>query len=91
MRLFTSERFQKDYKEFTNVLLEIDNEDTKKRLDSLLNELVRYVREIDSRHEELYSLQQPLTSLEDTKQNLISVRRKIDRIVKDWYETKSSR
>ena len=90
MRLFTSERFQKEYKEFSRVLAEIDHEETKKRLDSLLNELVREVKAIDARHEELILQQKLPAMVEDTRNNLLGTRKKIDRLIRDWQSSRST-
>lgn len=87
MRLFTSERFQKEYAEFSRILNEIDDNETKKRLDNLLNSLVREVRAIDSKHEELLMSNKLPTAIEDSKTNLLETRKKIDRLIRDWKES----
>lgn len=89
MRLFTSERFQKEYQEFSRVLNEITHEETKKRLDNLLNELVREVKDIDKNHEELLINKKLPGFVDDSRTNLLEIRKKIDRLIKDWKASKN--
>lgn len=84
MQLFTSERFQKEYQEFSRVLAEIDHHETKQRLDSLLNQLVREVKSIDARHEDMIMQKKLPAMVGDSRNNLLETRKKIDRVIRDW-------
>lgn len=88
MRLFTSERFQKEYKLFSSKLEEITNLETKKKLDDLLNQLVREVKAIDARHEDFILTRKIPSSVEDSRTNLLEVRKRIDRLIRDWDESR---
>jgi hypothetical protein len=55
LTLFKSERFQKEYKEFSNKIDTIENEDLKNQLYGLLGNLVNEVKKLDSQHLDITS------------------------------------
>jgi hypothetical protein len=77
MLLQKSERFLKEYKSFSERISKIENENLKTELTSLLGQLVNEVKTIDAQHEEIVLIKKMPDGVNDTKNVLMSIRKKI--------------
>lgn len=84
MRLFNSERFQKEYKDFKSKISQIDNERVKKELSALLDRLVEQVKAIDRKHEDLTQQTRLPNTIDDVRNELFETRKKITTKLSDW-------
>jgi hypothetical protein len=83
LTILRSEKFQKDYEDYKTAISLLTNPDTKKRADQLLTKLVNEVKIIDSRHQELFLTGNVPSRLDESKLNIASIRKQLDRIVKN--------
>jgi uncharacterized coiled-coil DUF342 family protein len=78
MLLENSERFQKEYREFSEEIAKISDERVKNETKDLLNRLVAAVRDIDRRHTDMFMTRTKLpSSIDDAKNNVVDIRKKI--------------
>jgi predicted nuclease with TOPRIM domain len=84
LELIKSQRFQEEYKSYRSRIDKITNTDTRARLDALLGTLVNEVRKLDNQHQEMFSGNKVPSSLSDSRYSILTVRKKIDTILKDW-------
>jgi prefoldin subunit 5 len=78
MLLENSERFQKEYREFTETINKINDERVKSEISILLNRLLSAVRDIDRRHADITMSRTKLpTSVGETKDTITELRKKI--------------
>ena len=83
LTILRSEKFQKDYEDYKTAISLLTNPDTKKRADQLLTKLVNEVKFIDSRHQELFLTGNTPARLDESKMNIASIRKQLDRILKN--------
>ena len=78
LTLLKSERFQKEYKEFSDKINTIENEDLKNQLSGLLGNLVNEVKKLDSQHVDIMSsVTRPDVS--DAKMTILELRKTLVR------------
>ena len=87
MLLQKSERFLTEYKWFSDRIAKIENENLKTELTALLGQLVNEVKAIDAQHAEIALIRKMPDGIDDTKNSLMSIRRKIASRL-DEYERK---
>lgn len=90
LTLLKSDRFQKEYTEFRNMIDGIENERVKKECTELLTKLVREVKQLDSQHGELLNRNQSPGLNTDTKQRIFEIRRLLSKVLSDYKESKAS-
>ena len=83
MLLSTNPRFIQEYKELSEKISKISNQDKKTELNELLKKLVAEVKAIDSDHQELAFSPKLSTDAAERKQNLITIRKNLFDRVKD--------
>jgi hypothetical protein len=83
MLLSNNPRFIKEYKELSEKIFKISNEDKKNELNDLLKKLVAEVKAIDSDHQELVFSPKLSSDAVDRKQNLITIRKNLFDKIKD--------
>lgn len=77
MLISKSEKFLKEYNEFKSAAESVSREDIKKDLQKMISELVVTVKNLDQIHEELFINRQRIDSVSDSKEKIISLRKKI--------------
>lgn len=87
MLLQKSERFLTEYKWFSDRIAKVQNENLKSELTGLLSQLVNEVKTIDAQHEEIVLIKKMPDGVNDTKNTLMSIRKKIASKLDD-YERK---
>lgn len=77
-KVFNSERFQNDLKKYNSVLEKITNEEEKKELQKLINDLILNVKRMDNMYLDMvYSNQ--LTSIgTEMREKIIDIRKKLE-------------
>jgi hypothetical protein len=83
MLLSNNPRFISEYKELSEKISKISNEDKKNELNDLLKKLVAEVKAIDSDHQELVFGSKLSADAANRKQNLIIIRKNLFDKVKD--------
>jgi len=89
MKLETSEKFKKEFEDYRERIEKISKESLKLELTGLLKEMLSKVRSIDVQHNQLFERKSLPTSVVDTRSNLLEIRRKIDKKLKDWERAES--
>lgn len=81
--LENSERFKKEYREFSDKISKIENEQLRKELSAKLTELLKEVRYIDSQHEEILMRKALPATVPETRSKLAEIRKYLDRRLKE--------
>lgn len=77
MQLIKHPRFQQEYKQWFEKINRISQEETKNDLTKLLTQLVNEVKKIDSHHSEMLGRTGLDMTINETRQNITDLRRKI--------------
>jgi hypothetical protein len=86
LTLLKSERFQKEYKEFSDKINTVENEDLKNQLSGLLGNLVNEVKKLDSQHVDIMSsVTRP--DVGDIKTTILELRKTISRRLDEYANT----
>ena len=86
LTLLKSERFQKEYKEFSDKINTVENEDLKNQLSGLLGNLVNEVKKLDSQHVDIMSsVTRP--DVGDIKTAILELRKTISRRLDEYSKT----
>jgi hypothetical protein len=83
MLLSNNPKFISEYKDLSEKISKISNEDKKNELNDLLKKLVAEVKAIDSDHQELVFSPKLSTDAVERKQNLAAIRKKLFDRIKD--------
>jgi len=84
MLLENSERFQKEYKEFSEKISKINNEKVQTETKELLNRLLAEVRDIDRKHMDMLMARSNLPmAVKESKDVLTNLRKKIQSKLQD--------
>jgi hypothetical protein len=84
LSLYNSEPFQKEYNDFKNRIDQITDLRVKSDLENLLFRLEQKVKSMDSQHVEMIISKQMKSLGSDFKDDIIELRRSIDKKLKDW-------
>jgi hypothetical protein len=84
LELIKSQRFQEEYQMYQTKIEKISNEDIKNQATVLLKTLVNEIKKLDSQHQDMFSGNQIPMGLGDVRSNITSIRKKIDRLCKDY-------
>ena len=84
LELIKSQRFQTEYQEYCNKIEKITNSDIKNQATNLLKTLANEVKKLDNQHQEMFSGNQIPMGLGDVRNGIVSIRKKLDTLVKDW-------
>ena len=85
--LFESERFQNEYKNFTARANKITNEDDRKSVLVLIDQLAATVRRIDGYHEEVMVTRNPSGDIHELRNNIQRLRQQIDTKLNAWCQS----
>ena len=83
LELIKSQRFQEEYQTYQTKIDKISNEDIKNQATVLLKTLVNEIKKLDSQHQDMFSGNQIPMGLGDARNNITSIRKKIDRLCRD--------
>ena len=84
LELIKSSRFQAEYQEYCAKIEQITSSDTKNQATILLKTLVNEVRKLDTQHQEMFSGNQIPMGLGDIRNDISSIRKKLDTLLNDW-------
>jgi hypothetical protein len=84
LELIKSQRFQKEYQEYYAKIEQITSDDTKNQATILLKTLVNEVRKLDNQHQEMFNGNKAPSGLGDTRSSVVTARKKLDTLLKDW-------
>lgn len=90
MILGLNQRFQNEYKSFSDRILKVDNEKIKKDLENDLRSLVSEVRLIDQLHQDLLFQKNLSNTVGDSKNKIIDLRKRISKKLDDWEQSAKS-
>ena len=83
MQLIKHPRFQQEYKQWTEKINLVKEQDVKIELNRLLSQLVGEVKRIDSHHSELAGRTGLDMTINETRQNITDLRRKISKKIQE--------
>jgi hypothetical protein len=83
LELIKSQRFQTEYQTYQSKIEKISDENIKNQATVLLKTLVVEIKKLDSQHQDMFSGNQIPMGLGDARNNITSIRKKIDRLCKD--------
>jgi hypothetical protein len=83
LELIKSQRFQEEYQTYQTKIEKISDENIKNQATVLLKTLVNEIKKLDSQHQDMFSGNQIPMGLGDARNNITSIRKKIDRLCKD--------
>ena len=86
LTILKSERFQKEYKEFSEQIEAITNDVFKSEMTALLGKLVNEVRAIDAQAQEFMFGQKPVQSAAETRNAITEIRSRIIQKLSDYRE-----
>jgi len=86
LTILKSERFQKEYKEFSEQIEKIENENFKSEMTALLEKLVNEVKTIDAQAQEFMFGQKTVQSAAETRSTVTEIRSRIVRKLSDYRE-----
>ena len=78
-----SDRFQQDYQRYLDKIQQIPEGEFKQEANGLLNKLVAEVKKLDSMHIEMVITKQMPSIGSDMRQNILSIRQKLDNKLKN--------
>ena len=78
-----SDRFQQDYQRYLDKIQQIPEGEFKQEANGLLNKLVVEVKKLDSMHIEMVITKQMPSIGSDMRQNILSIRQKLDNKLKN--------
>jgi hypothetical protein len=90
LSVLKSERFQTEYKIYNDRINNIADKKVQEQATTLLKNLVNEVKKLDNHHQEMFSGNQLPTALGDSRGSIVTLRKKIDTMLKDW-ESKNSK
>jgi hypothetical protein len=79
-----SEVFKKEFRTFGEKISLIKDEQTRKELNSKLNELLREVRMIDSQHRDIFDKKTISSNVPESRSKLMELRRYLDTRLKEF-------
>ena len=90
LSLLNSERFQKEYAVYRSRINNITNQDVRIHAEMLLRNLVNEIKKFDTQHQEMLTANKISLELNDVRNGMLSIRKKINTLLKDW-ESKNSK
>ena len=84
LELIKSQKFQADYQAYYAKIEKIVDSDIKNQATILLKTLVNEVRKLDNQHQEMFNGNKAPSGLGDTRSSVVTTRKKLDILLKDW-------
>ncbi len=76
-KLLKTEKFLAEYRQWHDKIIRVQNADAKRDLLALLQNLVEEVKTIDSKHQDLFTTYRIPTNVEENKNKIVDIRKKI--------------
>jgi cell fate regulator YaaT (PSP1 superfamily) len=83
LELIKSQRFQAEYQTYQDKIKNIANEDVRNQAIGLLKTLVNEIKKLDNQHQEMFSGNKMPMGLSDSRTNVVTIRKKLDKLLKD--------
>jgi hypothetical protein len=83
LSLLKSKKFQNEYNQYQDKIEKITDLSTRNQAMTLLKTLAAEVKKLDSQHQDMFAGNQVPMGLSDVRSNIISIRKKIEKICKD--------
>jgi cell fate regulator YaaT (PSP1 superfamily) len=83
LELIKSQRFQAEYQTYQDKIKNIANEDVRNQAIALLKTLVNEIKKLDNQHQEMFSGNKMPMGLSDSRTNVVTIRKKLDKLLKD--------
>lgn len=80
--LESSQRFKDDWNRYKTAKSTVKDESVKREIDSLLSSLLAEVKKIDQHHNDLLQSKLLPTGIEETRQRITEIRKKLDELIK---------
>ena len=84
LELLKSQRFQKEYEMYQTNIKKITDDGIRNQAELLLKTLISEIKKLDNHHYDMFAGGQIPTGLSDLRNNVISIRKKLDKIYKDF-------
>jgi hypothetical protein len=84
LELLKSQRFQKEYEMYQTNIKKITDDSVRNQAELLLKMLITEIKKLDNHHHDMFTGGQIPTGLSDLRNNVISIRKKLDKIYKDF-------
>jgi len=84
LSIYKSEKFQNEYNDFKTRIDKVDDLRLKSTLENLLRQLETKVKRLDSQHSELIMSRQMKSLGNDIKDELLDLRKSLDKKLKDF-------
>ena len=83
LELIKSQRFQAEYQTYQTKIKNITNEDIRNQATALLKTLVNEIKNLDNQHQDMFSGNKMPMGLSDSRSNVITIRKKLDKLCKN--------
>jgi hypothetical protein len=84
LELIKSQRFQTEYQTYQAKIKNITNDDVRNQATVLLKTLVNEIKKLDNQHQDMFTGNKMPMGLSDSRNNVVTIRKKLDRLFKDW-------
>jgi hypothetical protein len=88
LSLLQSEKFQQEYKQYQDKIEKITDLPIRNQAITLLKSLAAEVKKLDSQHQDMFAGNQIPMGLGDARNNIVTIRKKLEKICKDWNNSK---
>jgi hypothetical protein len=83
LELIKSQRFQTEYQTYQAKIKNITNDDVRNQATVLLKTLVNEIKNLDNQHQDMFSGNKMPMGLGDSRSNVVTIRKKLDKLFKD--------
>ena len=83
MQISQSETFKNEYRRITKFIDETNDTNIKNQIQSLLNELISYVKKIDNFHSDLVNIGKLPDDMSEARGKIVETRKKIFKIIEN--------
>jgi hypothetical protein len=90
LTILKSERFQKEYNEFSEKIAAVNIDTVKTDLTKLLNQLVNEVKVLDNNLQDSIGGQKSSYVLDETRNRITEIRRQIDKKLSDYESSQNN-
>jgi hypothetical protein len=90
LTILKSERFQKEYKEFSEKIAAVNIDSVKSDLTVLLGQLVNEVKVLDNNLQDTVGGQKPSHVLDEARSKITEIRRQIDKKLSDYESSQNN-
>ena len=84
LELIKSQKFQEEYQGYQARIEKIASGNVKNQATALLKSLVNEVKSLDAQHQEMFTSNQVPMRLDEIRNGIGGIRKKLDTLLKDW-------